>query len=412
MQIRRRAPRLDLDLGDRRKRRLMLGLMLAARPPVPGVIAIEHAAIVLLCLLAWGTAPPSALATTAAPTSVAIPIDERGQRAAGIATTPVEVDAAGLDISFPGAAVVPPHQSSVIASPAAGMMETVLVAQDEPVKAGQVLALLRSPQVVEAQHLYLAALTDERLAADKLRRAEALFKAKAMSEVQLVLARGEHAHALARVDERLQILQLMGVAQADIDELRQGRKISNAIEIRAPREGTVTERNVKQGTRVEAAAPLFTIATLSPLWINIQVPTARMALLREGKAVALPAQGARGRIIRVGRSIDAATQSIGVIAEIDTNGGSVRPGLATSVTIRIDNDTRDRWSVPIASVVRHRDRSWIFVQSQRGFDAKPVEVVSEMGTRAAIRADLAPTDRIAAQGVMALVAELAEIEGQ
>jgi len=408
MHIERQYPCRGLPRGDRRSEAHVVGAGTNRRRS----LNVEGAAFLLLGLVAWGTCVPQAKATSAVAKSVAIPIDERGQRAAGIVTTPVETDAAGLDVSFPGAVVVPPHQSSVIASPAAGMVETILVAQDEPVKAGQVLALLRSPQVVEAQHLYLTALTDERLAADKLRRAEALFKAKAMSEVQLVLARGEHVHALARVDERLQILQLMGVAQTDIDELRQSRKISNSIEIRAPRDGTVTERNVKQGTRVEAASPLFTIAALSPLWINIQVPTSRMALLREGKVVALPAHGARGRIIRVGRSIDPATQSIGVIAEIDTNGGSVRPGLATSVTIRIDNDTLDRWSVPIASVVRHRDRSWIFVQSERGFDAKPVEVVSETGQRAAIKADLAPADRIAAQGVLALVAELAEIEGQ
>ena len=339
---------------------------------------------------------------------VTIAIDQRGKRAAGIATATVEPDTLGQDITFPGTVVVPPHQTTVIASPAAGMMESILVAQDEPLKSGQLIARLRSPQVVEAQHLYLAALTDEKLAADKLRRADALFKVKATSEVQLVLARGEHAHALARVDERLQIVQLMGVSAADAESLRSARKISNSIDIHAPRDGTVIERNVKQGTRVDAAAPLFTIATLSPLWINIQVPTARMSLMREGKTVTLPSQGARGRVIRVGRTIDTATQSIGVIAEIDTNAGSVRPGLATSVSVRIDGTQGDRWSVPIASVVRHRGRSWTFVEIPTGFIARPVEVVSESGQRASIKANLTSTDRIATQGVLALVAELAE----
>lgn len=339
---------------------------------------------------------------------IALAIDERGQRAAGIATIPVEVDTLGQDLSFPGTVVVPPHQSSVVASPAAGMVEAVLVASDEPVKAGQLIARLRSPQVVEAQHLYLAALTDEKLAADKLRRTDALFRVKAMSEVQLVLAQGEHTHALARVDERLQIVQLMGVSPAAIDELRTTRKISNSIDIRAPNDGTVIERVIQQGTRVEAAAPLLTIATLSPLWINIQVPTSRMGLLAEGKVVALPAHGARGRVIRIGRTIDPATQSIGVVAEIDTNAGSVRPGLATSVSVRIDSSAADRWAVPIASVVRHRGSSWIFIKDEKGFRAQSVEVVSETGQRASIKASLTKLDRIATQGVLSLVAELAE----
>ncbi len=361
-----------------------------------------------LGLVAFAASTASAGAQSNEKAEIAIAIDERGQRAAGIATTAVDVDTLGQDLSFPGAVVVPPHQASVVASPAAGMVEEVLVTSDEPVKAGQLIARLRSPQVVEAQHLYLAALTDERLAADKLRRADALFKVKAMSEVQLVLAQGEYTHALARVDERLQIVQLMGVSPADIEVLRTTRKINNSIDIRAPKDGTVIERTVKQGTRVDAAAPLFTIATLSPLWVNIQVPTSRMALLQEGKVVALPAQGARGRVIRVGRTIDPATQSIGVIAEIDTNAGSVRPGLATSVSVRIDGTTTNQWAVPVAAVVRHRGSSWVFVQDAKGFRAKPIEVVSEAGQRASIKASLIANDRIATQGVMALVAELAE----
>ncbi len=337
-----------------------------------------------------------------------IRIDERGIRAAGISTTSPDADAQEQALVFPGNVVVPPHQASVVASPVAGMVEEILVAQDEPVKAGQVIAKLRSPRVVEAQHLYLAALTDERLASEKLRRADILFKAKAMSEAQLLLARGEADHAHARVDERLQILQLMGVSAADIEELRTGRKITNIIDIHAPKDGTIIARNVNQGTRVEEAAALFTIATLSPLWVNIQVPTARMMALQEGSKVSLPAQGAKGRVIRIGRTIDPVTQSIGVVAEIDTNKGSVRPGLAVNVSVHVNGAAGERWSIPVASVVRHRGRSWIFVQGKEGFTAKPVEVVSEAGQRASIRADLNASDRIAMQGVLALAAELAE----
>jgi cobalt-zinc-cadmium efflux system membrane fusion protein len=190
--------------------------------------------------------------------------------------------------------------------------------------------------------------------------------------------------------------------------VRVTRKISNGVDIHAPKNGTIIARNVNQGTRVDAAAPLFTIATLSPLWVNIQVPTARLSVLQEGSVVALPAQGARGRVIRIGKTIDPATQSVGVVAEIDTNKGSVRPGLAVSVNVRVDSSAHDRWSVPIASVIRHRGRSWVFVESTGGFRARPVEVVTESAQRASIRAGLAPTERIAMQGVLALAAELAE----
>lgn len=346
--------------------------------------------------------------TSANKAEIVLPIDDVAQRAAGIGTGIPEPDRQGQDLRFPGSVVVPPHQASVVASPASGMVDMILVAQDEHVKAGQKIARMRSPQVIEAQHQLIAALTDERLAADKLRRTQSLFEVKAMSEVQFVMAQGELAHAQARVEERTQILSLMGIGAAEIETLRKTRRISNVIDIVAPADGTIITRSVTQGARVDAATPLFTIATLSPLWVNIQVPVAQMSAVKEGSMVTLPAQGAKGRVIRIGRTIDPATQSVGAVAEVDINGGSVRPGLAVTVSVRTSNEVAARWSVPVASVVRHRGRSWIFVKTDGGFRAKPVEVVHQAGQRIVLDANVTADDRIATQGVLALAAELAE----
>lgn len=372
----------------------------------------RQATIALLAVAALSTAPltsgPVNAADAAVKSEIRLVLDDVAQRAAGIATSAPEQDTQGQTLRFPGNVVVPPHQASVVASPAAGMMDMILVAQDEQVKAGQKIARLLSPQMVEAQHQLLAALTDERLAADKLRRTKSLFEVKAMSEVQYVMAQGELAHAQARVDERTQILKLMGIKPADIEQLRATRRITNVIDIVAPVDGTVIARNANQGARVEAAAPLFTIAVLNPLWVNIQVPVAQISAVQEGSRVSLPAQGATGRVIRIGRSIDPSTQSVGAVAEVDINGGSVRPGLAVTVDVSVAGDAASRWSVPVAAVVRHRGRSWIFIKTEGGFRARPVDVVQQAGQRVLLNVDLASDARIATQGVLALAAELAE----
>jgi hypothetical protein len=79
-----------------------------------------------------------------------------------------------------------------------------------------------------------------------------------------------------------------------------------------------------------------------------------------------------------------------------------------TVNVRTAGEVADLWSVPVASVVRHRGRSWIFVKGNDGFRAKPVDVIAESGQRVSIAATLKPDDRIATQGVLALAAELAE----
>ncbi|HVG52434.1 MAG TPA: HlyD family efflux transporter periplasmic adaptor subunit, partial [Xanthobacteraceae bacterium] len=151
-----------------------------------------------------------------------------------------------------------------------------------------------------------------------------------------------------------------------------------------------------------------TIADLEPLWVNIQVPAARLANITVGSRVTLPAQGARGKIIRIGRTVDPNTQSTFAVAEIDSNNGAVRPGLAVTVSIHISGDGATEWSVPQAAVVRHRDRSWTFVRSKDGFQARPVQVISETPRGVSIRAHFQPNDQVAVRGIIALLATLAE----
>ena len=338
---------------------------------------------------------------------VPIEMSERESRSAGITTTTVQKERGDIELSLPGSVVIPPQQLRIVAAPANGLVESMLVAADEPVQSGTPIARLRSMDLVEAQRQYLAALADEALAADRLRRSQMLFEARATPERELRVAQTMSTNAKSHLDERRQILSLMELSDADIETLRTTRKIYPAVTVHAPVSGTVVKRHVSPGERIEAAAPIFTIAELDPLWVNIQVPAARLAAIKTGEQVIVPAYGAKGRIIRIGRTVDPQTQSAIAVAEIDTNGGSVRPGLAASVTIQLSQGEGPRWSVPSAAVVRHRDRAWVFLRSKNGFVARPVQVVNESPGRASIRAELSPQDEVADRGILALLAELA-----
>lgn len=349
----------------------------------------------------------AAATSMAAEGDIAITMDEREIRFAGITTVRPDKEQPEIELSFPGTVVIPPQQMRIVAAPANGLVESMLVAADEPINAGEPVAQLRSMEVVEAQRQFLAALADEALAADRLRRMQQLFEGRAAPERELRTAETSAINAKAHLDERRQILALMELSEADIGALQSTRKIFPAVTVHAAVSGIVVKRHVSPGERVDAAAPLYTIANLNPLWINIQVPASRLSALKTGAPVVLPAYGARGRLIRLGRSVDAQTQSATAVAEIDTNGGTVRPGLATTATIRLDQGPGAQWSVPAAALIRHRDRSWVFVRTKDGFAARPVQVLAESPARTSIRADLSADDMVADRGLIALLSELA-----
>jgi len=109
--------------------------------------------------VAFGQSPPTATgsvgtqAVQPAPpiaADISIRLDEREVRAAGIVTVSVEPERGATDLVFPGTVAVPPQQTRIVAAPAAGMIEAMLVAADETVAAGRPIARLTSPDVVEA----------------------------------------------------------------------------------------------------------------------------------------------------------------------------------------------------------------------------------------------------------------------
>lgn len=374
------------------------------------------AAGLLLSAVASAAAESSvpAAATTASPPEILIPMDERNARAAGISTIRVAVDRGHNELSFPGTVIIPQQQIRIVAAPAGGIVETLLVGQDDNVTAGQVVALVRSPDIVEAQRNYLGALSDNTLAADKLRRAQLLFEGKATPERELRIAETEASIAKAKLEERAQLLLLLGMSKEEFDTLQSTRAIASMLTLRAPIDGTVVTRHVGVGEQIKAAASIFTLGVLSPLRVNIQVPAQRLAAIAEGDAVTVPAYRVQGKIIRIGRTVDPTTQSATAVAEVDP-AGRLRPGLAVTAVIEVDQpaaapDGGTAWSVPLTSVVRHRDQSWVFLRANGGFRAVPVQVVAEQQRSVTVRAGFTAQDEIAARGVLALLSELVDAD--
>ena len=382
---------------------------------------LARAGFIAACLLihvpaaaaAESTGAMPVAATTAAPPEIVIPMDERNARAAGISTIRVAADRGRNELSFPGTVIIPQQQIRIVAAPAGGIVETLLVSQDDAVTAGQVVALVRSPDIVEAQRNYLGALSDNTLATDKLRRAQLLFEGKATPERELRIAETEASIAKAKLEERAQLLLLLGMSKEEFDALQSTRSIASMLTLRAPIDGTVVTRHVGVGEQIKAAASIFTLGVLSPLRVNIQVPAQRLSAIAEGDAVVVPAYRVQGKVIRIGRTVDPATQSAIAVAEVDP-AGRLRPGLAVNTMIQVDQtaatDGGSVWSVPLTSVVRHRERSWVFLRANGGFRAVPVQVVAEQQHTVSVRAGFTAQDEIASRGVLALLSELVDAD--
>ena len=187
------------------------------------------------------------------------------------------------------------------------------------------------------------------------------------------------------------------------------RERAQDVVLRAPFDGVILDRMANTGERLGAMSPIYRLADLSSLWLEINVPQEKLAGVRPGmkvavtgSPVALPAV-----ITTIGRSVDAATQSIMVRANLVEDGHGLKPGQFVSARIVSGRDISSEepvWVIPVGALTRSGDTHFIFVRTARGFDARSAVVIGEDADYVYVVADVDADSGIAIDGVAALKA--------
>ena len=161
------------------------------------------------------------------------------------------------------------------------------------------------------------------------------------------------------------------------------------------------------GTRVDMAAPLFTVGRLAPLWLEIQVPAALAAQVREGQPVQVVRSPARGRIINVGRQIAGTSQTVTLRARLDQGTDSLRPGQLVEAAVGAAPGAASAgqasFLVPQGALVREGGKTYLFVAVAKGYQAWPVRVLGNTGSSALVTGPRLNTGlRVAVKGLSSL----------
>ncbi len=320
----------------------------------------------------------------------------------GIETEPLANKPASQNAVYPARVIIPPHQVSVVAAPIAARIDALEVDEDESVKQGTVLARLNSPALIRAQSEFLQAVNQERFFQETLNREQTLSSDRTVSLKQLQATRNEHAQAAATVAERRQILRDYGMSDESIASLTATRAFDSRTVVTSPVDGVVTECLIVPGQRVEAHAPLFRVARLSPLWLELQVPAQRAARFSLGTPVEVTGAGVTAKVIAIGTSADKSTQAVAVRAELGDGAGGLKPGQFVEVVVTFAGEPGKTWSVRPVSVVRRGKEAFVFVKTDKGFRAQPVKVLEETREAVLVAGDLKPGDEVAVRGVVAL----------
>ena len=329
----------------------------------------------------------------------------------GISSAPLPPKKQGELAGMPAQVVIPGNQLFTISTPLAAMVEQMLVGVGDTVKKGQLLATLQSPALAEAQRGLLQASTQSQLAKENLLRDEKLWQEGIIAESRLRATQSQSREANAVLAERKQMLKLSGMSDSAIALLQTGGNLNSLLSITSPITGVILEKTAIAGQRLEAAVPMFKVAKLDPLALEIQASLANIQALKIGATVTVPDYGATGKLTAIGRSLSGGNQTILLRAMIFKGTELLRPGQFVEVNIETSPGSDSKWSVPNAALARVDNKTLLFVETAKGYRAVAVTVLQEGAQSALVSAKLDGNEKIAIKGASALKAQMMGIGG-
>lgn len=333
------------------------------------------------------------------------------QRSLGVMVAPLGKNTVFNSRRFPAEIVVPVGQERVVSAPQSGLLDQLHVAAGQSVKKGQAIAHLSSPDLLGLQRDYLQALTQKRLAAKSLARDDELFKDGIIPQRRYLETESAHEEASATLAQRRQALQLAGMSDAAINQLSPNKGMQSGITLIAPMDGQVLEQMVTAGQRVDMAMPLYRIAKLNPLWLEIHAPLEGLPFVKAGMPVSVPKLQASGKLIAVIRSVNKADQTLHLRAEITKGAEKLSPGQFVEAEISLGGQTQ-YFSVPKSALARQGAEAMVFVQTKTGFSPVKVIVISEQGGEAVVDAAFSGNEKIAVTGITAIKGALLGLGGE
>ncbi|MGH8784350.1 MAG: efflux RND transporter periplasmic adaptor subunit [Cupriavidus necator] len=281
-----------------------------------------------------------------------VTVDSRIAQNLGIRTVEVKVSRMTSVLEAPGNVAVDERSVQVIQARTNAFVQHVAVgATLDPVRRGQALVTLYSPDWVAAQEEYLA-----------------VSRTTAAGQPNLVGA------AKARM------LQA-GMTPGQVSAVETSGKLQPNLGIVSPVDGIVTEVAVRNGMTVSPGMTLFRLADLSRVWVIAEVPEGQAPAIAPGVAVKVSPAGASeplvGKVDTVLPDVNPATRTIKVRVVLPNKGRRLLPGMFA--TVRFDSgEQKETLQIPVESVIRTGQRSIVMVDAGKaGFVATDVKTGRE-----------------------------------
>jgi len=298
----------------------------------------------------------------------------------GIRSVPVGSGFTAGTVHTVGRVAIDERRREVVQTRYEGYIEKLYVDfTGKPVRKGQPLLAIYSPELVAAQKEYVVAVGAQGRLGD--------------SSVPGVAKGGAELAEAAR-----QRLRALGLGPEDIAALDKTGTARRTVTVVSPVSGIVVQKLSVEGMKVSPADRLYEIADLSHVWILAEVYEKDLGAVRVGAPVRVslstpPGGDWRGIVRFVSPTVKPDTRTVEARIDVDNHGGALKPDMFVDVSL--EAASTPALTVPDTAIIPTGERTLVFVDKGDG-QYEPREVA--LGARVAggyeVRRGLSAGERV------------------
>lgn len=301
----------------------------------------------------------------------------------GVRTEPVEIVQLGRNLRAFGTVEADERLENVSVSRFEGWIEGLKVsAEGDPVKRGDLLYAIYSPDLIAVQKDYLNALNSR------------------------------NKNRISVVKQRL---LSSGMQNKAIQELEGRKTVINKVPVYAETDGVVAELSIRDGGYTKAGTAILSLQSYERVWVIASIPETDLPLLDSGIEAKLrfpsaPNAPERGTVDYVYPTVDPKTRTGRVRIEVNNESGQLLPGAYADITMEFGK--KDRLSISTEAILQDSRGSHVIVALGEGrFASRSVTTGINASGRTEIIEGLSDGELVVTSGQFMLDSEVNLREG-
>ncbi len=271
-------------------------------------------------------------------------------------------------IKVNGEVVINPDQESKVGSIIPGRIRKIYVREGSFVRAGQTLAVIENPQLIDVQVEYINSKNEYEYSKREYERQLKLNSDNIGSKKTLNELESKYKKSLADYKTLEEKLSSYKISKNRFDNIYEDTvaNLQRYYSITAPISGNVIERNVSVGQYVEPSGDMFHIINISTVFVDLNVFEQDLQYVSAGQKVSLevsvnPYEVYEGEIVFVNKVFDDVKRTVKVRVAINNKREKLLPNMFVSAKIYVKQESV--LAVPISAIETEGETNYIFVKT-------------------------------------------------